>query len=597
MANDTKSMDPADAPRPADAPDVFVSFCTADGEVVDKVVACLRAENFKVFFSKQDLRPSARAWEDTVHEKLEQCHVVLGLQSPAAWESDEVRPEWAFGREQDKLIFAIIREVPKQKQNYRYRQPQVVNLCSWAQDPAAAEFQSLVTGLRDMMKDVGDRPAGFDSRTPVSKDVMLSPNIGAGAAPTPAAAPVQANAPVVQQADESDLQTAIGPVELGVSARDWSVKDLAPIADKALAIGEATLRQAAQSRQSEAQTALAFAHILGRGGVARDDGAAGRWLQKAADAGFARAKAELAMLIASQRFGVRDIARIDALSAEAANAGNARAKTLRGLIRLSGVRIAITVPDAVKLFEAAARDGDNLGAAYYGWSLLEGRGVKRDRVKAATVLRDAAQAGEPRAMVNYGMMHAFGRGVRQDLSKAGHWFRESALRGDPWGEFYFGWANELGVGIPRDTNEARKWYRRAADHGDVDAMFYLGRMMLEGRGGVADPREAAVFLERAADHGEERAAATLGAMYEEGRGVPKDFAKAAEWYKRAADEEDPNGLWKLGVLYEWGRGVQKDLEQAKKLFRRAALNARDREFLRMALEKLKFYGVTLRAST
>ena len=148
-------------------------------------------------------------------------------------------------------------------------------------------------------------------------------------------------------------------------------------------------------------------------------------LRRAAAAGYARAKYELALLLygdpALRKGNEPEIGR---LAREAAEAPGADA--------------------AAKLF--------------FGRCLQRGIGIAPDPARAAELYGEAAEAGDPRAMAALGRMLEFGMGVKPDPERAAKLYRQAAELGDPAGMVSHG-DRLLGAG---DAPAALEWYDKAA---------------------------------------------------------------------------------------------------------------------------------------
>ncbi|MBI1187448.1 MAG: TIR domain-containing protein [Alphaproteobacteria bacterium] len=604
--------------RPPEARDVFVSHSSKDREIAKRIVEALKAAKISTYFSTEDQRPSTVGYHEEIRLQLSQCCLVLGIQSRNALRSDYTKAEWRRGHKKGKLLFARIDSFDSDELDLIFDKYHFARLMDWDGAPDDQELRNLVDVIRDEVErrrpppetskdatraaqsaaDVKERAERDKEAFQLSSSADVRSHADSKDANPIGPAPVTTKAtPTVRSAeDETPLTPPDPPLALTLAPRDWSVLNLAPLLDKALqSVSIAQIRRAARSGQSDAQALIGFAHLIGAADVSHDEAAAGRWLEKAAPAS-PRAKAELSWLVATKRVE-GDRARADRLSAEAAATDCARAKTLRALLRHAGRIPSISFQSAARLLEEAAGAGDTLAGMHFGWSLLNGIGVRRNGARAHEVMRNAAQAGDAGAMARLGVMYAFGRGVPRDSAKGAHWFRQAAKLGDSWGLFYFGMINEVGFGVARDAIEARKWYEKAARLGDKDAQFRLARMLIDGRGGVADLPRAAELLQRAADGDSEEAAALLGQLYEQGRGVPRNLAKAVELYESAAEDDEALALWRLAHLYENGQGVARDRDRAIAYYRRAAFNAPDKEFFAQMLRRLRDLGAPLRLSS
>ena len=149
---------------------------------------------------------------------------------------------------------------------------------------------------------------------------------------------------------------------------------------------------------------------------------------------------------------------------------------------------------------------------------------------ALKLFEAAARKGNPEAQYTLGFMYRDGRGTKRDDVKAMAWYRKSAEQGYAPAEYNLGLMYAQGDGTKPDPATAQNWFRRAADHGSVEAKVKLAEMaVLEEKF-----EEAFLWFSKAADQDDADAAFNVGSLYYVGRGVPKDEAKATEYYRKAA---------------------------------------------------------------
>ncbi|NLI76042.1 MAG: sel1 repeat family protein [Candidatus Riflebacteria bacterium] len=138
-------------------------------------------------------------------------------------------------------------------------------------------------------------------------------------------------------------------------------------------------------------------------GVAPNPDKARFWLQKAADHGHPRAQARLGELL------------IETGGAAGQGATGPRGAPPRP-----------TLPEAARLFQAAAAARDPVGLLRLAEMLLEGRGIPKDTTEAARLLQDAADQGHPPAQLLLGILYEEGTGVAADLIQAYKWYNLAA---------------------------------------------------------------------------------------------------------------------------------------------------------------------------
>lgn len=140
---------------------------------------------------------------------------------------------------------------------------------------------------------------------------------------------------------------------------------------------------------------------------------------------------------------------------------------------------------------------------------LEGRGVEKDDVKAASLFRKAADRGMTAAQYNLGILYHQGRGVLQDDAEAAALWRKAANQGFMQAQNNLGLLYVTGKGVERDYAQAAQWYRKAADQGLPQAQYCLGVLYANGAGVPKDSSQALMWLRKAADRGFEPAKRSL----------------------------------------------------------------------------------------
>jgi uncharacterized protein len=117
----------------------------------------------------------------------------------------------------------------------------------------------------------------------------------------------------------------------------------------------------------------------------------------------------------------------------AAEAGDARAQSLLGLMYYRGRGLPQDDRAAAEWFRRAADQGDTSAQFYLGGMYSEGRGVPQVYTEAARFYQMAAERGDGQAQYNLGLAYARGEGVEQDLVKAHLYFNLAAARLNPRG--------------------------------------------------------------------------------------------------------------------------------------------------------------------
>jgi len=237
------------------------------------------------------------------------------------------------------------------------------------------------------------------------------------------------------------------------------------------------MRVVAHLGDGHAQYRLAHMYADGSG-VAKDDEAAARWLERAAEGDVAQAQYELGTQIV---LGIGVPADPEAGT--------------RWLLRAAGNGL-----------HAARTD---LGLAY-----LRGKSVPLDESEGVRHLRLAADAGEPKAQNTLAVFLLDRPRETENAARVGFdrraavdWLQESARSGFPAAQYNLGLLYAQGRGVQADPAQARAWYQRAAAQGHVAAGRELERVPDAERGA---PRPGSAVPEPAA-----REVASGRALYED----------------------------------------------------------------------------------
>ncbi len=111
-----------------------------------------------------------------------------------------------------------------------------------------------------------------------------------------------------------------------------------------------------------------------------------------------------------------------------AESGDARARTLLGLMHLNGRGVPKDLPEAARWFALAAEQGDAQAQFHLGNMHSEGQGVPQDYGEAVKWYRSAADQGDAHAQYNLGLWYATGEGGAYDTVRAHMWFNLAAAR-------------------------------------------------------------------------------------------------------------------------------------------------------------------------
>jgi TPR repeat protein len=124
----------------------------------------------------------------------------------------------------------------------------------------------------------------------------------------------------------------------------------------------------------------------------------------------------------------RDFAKARALARPLAEQGDARARTVLGLIHLNPRSAIKDEAQAAHWFRLAAEDGNAQAQFHLGNMYSEGVGVPQDYAEAVKWYHLAAEQGDPQAQYNLGLWYATGEGGALDVVSAHMWFNLAATR-------------------------------------------------------------------------------------------------------------------------------------------------------------------------
>ncbi len=195
--------------------------------------------------------------------------------------------------------------------------------------------------------------------------------------------------------------------------------------------------------------------------------------------------------------------------------GNSTVLAELGRLYANGEGVDKNPATAFKLFQKAARGGNDTARLYVGYALLTGVGTAADVPKARYWLREAADAGHVDALVQ------LARSYRAPFAD------------------------------PPDLERALAVYEQAIEKGSVEALTALGYVYLGGETGISEPERATEYFRQAAQRDSPAAQTALGFMsFAEHR-----YSVARQWFERAAAVQYPEAFSGLGRLYEDGLGV------------------------------------------
>jgi TPR repeat protein len=349
------------------------------------------------------------------------------------------------------------------------------------------------------------------------------------------------------EAGETAAQTQLAALALhGVSASGSTSLFAKPKGEPDFGCAEYWSRKAVAAGSAEAKALLGF--ILTAGPAERRDLPAGEALYRAsAEEGWSRGQLALAMTLLAKSEASGAARAMDLLRAAAAD-GVAAAHHLLGTLAESGACGQVDLPAAAASYAAAAKLGHAPAQLRYGFALLDGRGVERDRFKAETWLRRAALAGESSAAAVLGYMYAQDGELPPNYAEAAVWLRRAAEAGHCGAARTLGNIYLVGAGVHQDNSEAARWLRLSAEAGDAAARAELAHVVLTFQVDEAEQIAAAACLRQAAEAGDAAAQFSFGLCLAQGIGVAKDGQAGWDWIVRSAQAGNPQVMRMLAQL-------------------------------------------------
>jgi uncharacterized protein len=297
-------------------------------------------------------------------------------------------------------------------------------------------------------------------------------------------------------------------------------------------------RKAARQEHPEALFRLGMLHLqephLSRGGKGI------HWLQRAAQAGQAEAKYQLALCYQNGQGVPQDASLALKWLLAAALQGYAPAAA-----RLRQINQAKVQEDRQRQAQEEAEEKRRLAQE-------EAEEQRRQAEEAARLAQE--RAAEARRL------------AEQQLEAT----RQLADQGHPDAQRQLAqWYAEGTELLPQDWQQAVCWYERAAGQGTADAQYALAMLYLD-KDAADDKDKAFQWFKNAADQGHADAWNRLGKCYIEGWGTGRDFTQAMTCYRKAARLGSATAHHRIGLMYLEGEFIEQNEAAGYKWLEKAA---------------------------
>ncbi len=227
---------------------------------------------------------------------------------------------------------------------------------------------------------------------------------------------------------------------------------------------------------------------------------------------------------------------------KAADAGYARAFNQLGLMATEGVGMPKSLALANDFFKQAADKNDPFGLFYYGRNLVKGQGSTAGRKQGIGLLKRAAELGNTAALDELANLYLYGGSIKASPKRAVGYLEASVTRNvksrsrakrtilaslptaaSDIGKLYFN-----GKGLPKDLRQAIKWYERGAERGNEGGAADLSWIFAQGPDDLLNPTKAVWYTSLALStdqfRGDEELLQRLAALPDEAkRSALRDF--------------------------------------------------------------------------
>ena len=224
--------------------------------------------------------------------------------------------------------------------------------------------------------------------------------------------------------------------------------------------------------------------------------------------------------------------------------------------------------EAFLFFKACAEKNEHDSEAQFqlGIAYEFGYGTEIDDDLACACYKKAADDGRIDAALFYGMKEAAGN--NPDLGM--QYLNKAAENGNPATKYQIAEFYWSGVFLPEDKVKAIKLFEEAAEQGHASAQLQLGLCYINGEAVDKSATKAVYWFEKAAEQGEEAAQVNLGLIYLDGDDeIVIDKTKALQWFAKASEKGNAQAKCNLAKMYEQGDGVAINLEKAEQLYKEA----------------------------
>lgn len=150
---------------------------------------------------------------------------------------------------------------------------------------------------------------------------------------------------------------------------------------------------------------------------------------------------------------------------KAAQAGYAKAWYNLGILYHEGVSTTTDPVKAIQYFEKAATAGYSSAYTAWGRMVMRGNGVPQDYPLAISIFKQGAEKGNSHCSYLQGYLYYKGFGCTQDYSLAIQHFEVAVQKHNPWGMYMLGLCYRNGYGVAIDLEKAKYYLSKSAAMG------------------------------------------------------------------------------------------------------------------------------------
>lgn len=175
--------------------------------------------------------------------------------------------------------------------------------------------------------------------------------------------------------------------------------------------------------------------------------------------------------------------------------------------------------------------------------------IEANYAKAMGSYQQAADRHDPTAQYNLGLIYENGKGFAVDYAKAKDFYSQAAAQGHRGAMVQLAGILFNGYAGERNALQAFDWYKKSAALGDPTALYYLGLLSETGVATSVNYPDAVNYYQQSAAKGNAKAMLALARMYQFGLGVARDNEKMLKFYKQLADQQNAFAQYQLGRYY------------------------------------------------